>query len=117
MGPNHTLIYNIPFASCQLRDICGAEAVVHHVAGGGIPLGLPRHLVHDEGRQLDTNLSTRVSGQPPSGQSQVATSLFISLCSWFLLFSASLISWKCNVDLSVSWSQESGAELETNLRV
>ena len=80
-----------PLIDGQLCDISGPKAVVHHVASGGVSLGLPCHFVHYEGGQLNTNLIKFVISYL-SPFSFISTSLLISLCSLFLLFSASLIS-------------------------
>ena len=46
----------IPLIDGELCDISGPEAVIHHVSSGWISLGLPCHLVLNEGGQLYTNL-------------------------------------------------------------
>ena len=46
----------IPLIDGELCDISGPEAVIHHVSSGRVSLGLPCHLVLNEGGQLYTNL-------------------------------------------------------------
>ena len=87
-----------PLIDGQLCDISGAQAVVHHVASGGVSLGLSCHLVHYEGGQLNANLIKSILCIFVTFGSYF-TSLFISLCSLFLLFSASLISCQEQIDM------------------
>ena len=81
----------IPLIDGELCDISGPKAVIHHVSSGRVSLGLPCHLVHYEGGQLNANLIKSIFCLFVTFGSTF-TSLFISLCSLFLLFSASLIS-------------------------
>ena len=88
-----------PLIDGQLCDISGAQAVVHHVASGGVSLGLPCHLVHYEGGQLNANLIKIISTTYIGHFKFHFTSLLISLCSLILLFSASLISCQEQIDM------------------